>query len=343
MSRLHRLLPLWFLGWSSLRLWQLGVGPNGLDLTWLGRDYRIYRNAAEALLAGTDPWAAADVWNGTQWHYGAPPSAAQLFVPFALLPEVVGLGIFLAGSIALTLAALRHLGLPWWWILFPPMMEGIGAANPHVPALALIVLTGPWLVSLAGPAVAVGLKIYAVVPLVGERRWRQGAAAAGLLLLSLAVSPALWAEYLSRFGEISKRLAAEAVGGVSAALFLDPAIVAPAVGDALAPLVALAIFLVIAMLVALAAAQDVRAAGWLAVPLLWPAAQYSYGTFVLPVARRPSIWLIAIPTIPTYLAGLILLAYEITAGRPAIVAGPPAVGLIEWLGSLRPSVPIRRS
>jgi hypothetical protein len=270
------------------------------------------------------------------WHFGAPPIAAQLFVPFALVPETAGLLVFLLGSVALTLLALRALGLAWWWILFPPMMEGIGAGNPHVPAFALLVMGGPALAGAIGRAVAVGLKVYAVVPIVAERRWSALAATAALFGLSVLTAPELWAEYAARFSEISARLAAEAVGGVSFALLLDPAVLGPAFAGSIGTALSLALYAVPVALVAIVAIRDVRAAGWISVPMLWPASQYSNGTFVLPVARRWSTWILAIPTIPTYLVGLLVLCYEVASGRPSMAKGPPPLGLADWLARLRP-------
>jgi len=87
----------------------------------------------------------------------------------------------------------------------------------------------------------------------------------------------------------------------------------------------------VAGLILLVAIRDTRAAGWLFVPLLWPGAEYHYAALALPVARRLSIWIIAIATLPTYLLGLVLLAYEVAANRPAIVKEPPPVGLVAWL------------
>lgn len=331
-----RLLPSWFILWSAVRLYQLGLGQLGLDTSWLGRDFRIYRNAAVALLQGADPWTAYDTWNGTDWHFGAPPSAAQLFVPFTALPEGLGLLVFLGLSVALTIAAIRHLGLAWWWIFFPPLMEGIVAANPHVPAFALLVLGGGSIAGGIGRAVAVAAKVYAAIPLVALRDRRALAVTGALLVVSVLLAPAAWREYVERFGLISGRLAQEAVGGVSAALFLDPAVFAPLIGDpAIAAVAGLALFGLIAALVALVAVRDVPSAGWLAVPLLWPAGQYSYGSFTLPIARRLSTWIIAVPTIPTYLLGLIILAYEVVAGRSPSGAASPPIGLAAWARSPR--------
>ncbi len=220
------MLPVWFLGWSALRLWQLGLGQLGLEFSWLGRDFRIYRNAAEAVLSGSDPWAAFDTWNGTMWHFGAPPTAAQLFIPFALIPPEPGLVIFLVASVGLTFLALRRLGLPLWWILFPPMMEGIAAGNPQVPVFALLVV-GSGVAAAAARAVAAGLKIYAVVPVIARREWRALAATGLLFAVSIILAPSLWAEYTANLGAVSGRLVTEAQGGISGALFLDQGIFEP--------------------------------------------------------------------------------------------------------------------
>lgn len=322
-----RMLVLWFGLWSVVRIWQLGFLNPGPDLSWFGRDFRIYRDAALALLSGSDPYAAFDRWNGTDWHYAAPPSAAQLFVPFALVPEPVGFAVFTLAGVVLTLATLRRLGLPVWWLLFPPLMEGLGAGNPHLLVLPLLVLG-------AGPAraVAVALKTYALAPVLGGREWRALGAVVALTVASVAVSPAQWASYAGRFGEISGRLTREAAGGVSATLVLDPSVFGSAVTPPVATALGVVIFLCVLGVIVLAAARDVRAAAWVAVPLAWPAAQYPYASFAIPIARRVSTWIIAIPTIPTYLVGLLVLAYEVAAARPSLANGPAPVSLRGWFG-----------
>lgn len=315
----------------------------GWELSWLGRDFRIYRNASVELLAGRDPWAAVDVWNGTEWHFAALPMTAQLFVPFAWLPETVGLVIFLAVTIVVATLGLRRLGLPAWWLLFPPMMEGLAAANPQVLLTGLLLIGGP-AVAPAFRALAASLKVYAIVPIIARREWRAVGAMVLVTVVSVAIAPGLWAEYVRQFVEISARINEEANGGVSATLLLDPAVYGPAVASlgALAVVPGLLLYGLVAGLVLLSAVRDVRAAGWLAVPLLWPASQYHYATFALPVARRASIWVISIPTVPTYLLGLILLAYEVTAGRRAMVVEPPPVSLRDWLHSVMPGRHRRR-
>ncbi len=304
----------------------------GLDLTWFGRDFRIYRDAGLALVNGTDPWSAFDHWNGSDWHFAALPTAAQAFVPFAFIPEGIGLAVFLGATLALGVLSLRRLGLPVWWLLFPPVMEGLAAANPQILLFGLLLVGGP-----LARAVAVALKVYAIVPIVA-RMERRALLAVGLAIAaSVLIGWPLWATYLGRFNEIGARVARESNGGVSAALVLDPKVFGTLLGgnQAIAWVAGIGLFGLIAGLVLLVAIRDVRSAGWLAVPLLWPATEYPAGVFALPIARRLSTWIIAMPLVPTYLLGLIVLAYEVTAGRPAIVRERPPVPLRQWITAWR--------
>ena len=333
-----RFLPLWFAAWSLVRLQQLGLFDG--DWTWFGRDFRIYRDAGLAILHGTDPWAAADHWNGQDWHFAAPPTAAQAFVPFALLPETLGLAVFLALTVGVFAFAMRRLRLPLWWLLFPPVAEGLGAANPQILVFGLLIVGAPAVAAPIGRAIASAIKVFAVVPVVARREWRGLVAVAVIFGLSVVAAPDLWSTYLSRFGEIGARLASESHGGVSAALVLDPKVFGTLLGtsETVARLAGLALFGLIVALVLLVAIRDVPSAGWLAVPLLWPAVEYHAAAFVVPVARRLSTWIIAVPTIPTYLLGLIVLAYEAAAGVRALPEEPPPVGLRAWLTTLGPSL-----
>ena len=327
-----RLLPLWFLFWTSIRVYQLSWDGHGWDTSFLARDFRIYRAAAVAVVNGTDPWQAFDRWSGVSWHFAALPPAAELFVPFAFIPETLGAAIFFGVSTFVAWVALRPLGLPRWWILFPPLTEGLLAANPQILLFGLLIVGGP-----AARALASALKVYALVPVIARREWRALAATAGLFLLSVAVGATAWLTYLGEFGAISARVVQESQGGVSATLLLDPRVFGPALPPSgighIAP--SLLLYGMIALIVLAAAMRDVRAAAWMAVPLLWPAAEYHLATLAIPAARRLSTWIIAVATPPTYLLGLILLAYEISAGRRALVREPAPVGLVSWLRSLR--------
>lgn len=155
---------------------------------------------------------------------------------------------------------------------------------------------------------------------------------------SIVVGLGIWTTYLSEFGAISARVAQETQGGVSAAVLLDPKIFGAALpADGIVRVLpGLLLFGLVGLIVLAAAMRDVRAAGWLVVPLLWPAAQYHLATLAIPAARRLSIWVIAIATPPTYLLGLILLAYEVSAGRRAMVREEPPQRLVSWLRALIP-------
>jgi hypothetical protein len=346
-----RLLPFWFLGWTLYRVQGLGWNGAGWDLSFVGRDFWIYRNAALALLAGADPWAASFPWNGISWHFAAPPTAAQLFVPFAVMADWIALPVFVCLCVLAAWAGLRRLGLPVWWLLFPPMTEGLLAANPQILLFGLILVGGSGLYSKRGGergrlagwmisrAIAVGLKSYAIVPVIARREWRAVAAVGLGGIVSIALTPNLWASYVSGFGSISSRLVAESEGGLSAALFLRPAVIRDGLpSDGMALALGLAIFGLVACLVVVAAVRDVEGAGWLAVPLLLPGAEYHLATLAIPAARRVAIWIIAIPTVPTYLLGLIVLAYEVSTGRRPIVEAASPVPLRRWLGSFNPRV-----
>lgn len=212
------------------------------------------------------------------------------------------------------------------------MTEGLFAANPQIVLFGLLIVGGP-----AARALATGLKVYAIVPVVARREWRAAAAITALLGLSVVAGIGLWSTWISDFGAISARVTQESHGGTSATLLLDPRIFGNALPrDGLIRwLPGILLYALVALLVLAAALRDVRAAGWLAVPLLWPAAEYHLATMAIPAARRLSTWVIAIATPPTYLVGLILLAWEISARRRAIVDEPPPMGLISWLRSLR--------
>src|SRR4051812_38223650 len=108
-----RLLPVWFLGWTLVRVQQLGWTGASWDLTFIGRDFWIYRNAADALISTGNPWAASAAWNGSEWHFAAAPTAAQLFVPFLAVPAGIALVLFTTLSIGAVVVGLRRIGAPF--------------------------------------------------------------------------------------------------------------------------------------------------------------------------------------------------------------------------------------
>lgn len=266
------LLFAWFAYWA----WQL-VGstfsdwPNHLDV--IGVDGRLYYRASSLWLAGGDPWTAYTATNtwpaGDAWiHFlfCGTPLDVLAFAPFAWIPETA----FVVGWFGLTMASavylLRHLRLPLWWLLFPPLAEALIVANPHVVCLALLLSAWAPMQALAAP-----LKVYAVAPMVGERQWRALALLASAVALSAVFFRPLWESYFAHFAEIQSWLNDATFGGQSATTLPDLWVLG---------FVSLAVLAVVRL----------REAGWLAVPILWPAAQDFYASFILPL-RSP--WLAA--------------------------------------------------
>jgi hypothetical protein len=158
-----------------------------------------------------------------------------------------------------------HLGL--WWLLFPPLAEAIVVANPHVVTLALLLAGSDWLRTLAAP-----LKVYAVVPMIGERRWRALAILTIATGATVVLFQSLWWQYAREFRGIQSWLDGATFGGKSATVQPDLWVLG---------------FVSLGVLAAL----KMREAGWLAVPILWPDAQNFYASFILPL-RSP--WLAAL-------------------------------------------------
>jgi hypothetical protein len=266
------LLFAWFAYWT----WQVigdtfSAWPYHLDT--VGTDGRLYFRAAQTWLAGGDPWTAyvaQNTWppSGAYVHFlfTGPPPTVLGFVPFAWMPE----SIFVVGWLGLTFGAavyaLRRLHLPIWWLMFPPLAQGILVANPHIVCLALLLSGSNMLRALAAP-----MKAYAVIPMLGERQWR----ALGILVLagvaSLVLFWPLWSQYIADYKATQEWIVWATHGGFSATR--DPRL-----------------FAVTAIAIGALALIDSRAAGWLAIPALWPASQFFYATFALPL-RSP--WLAA--------------------------------------------------
>jgi hypothetical protein len=260
------LLAAWF-AWHTYARISLFVDlrfPVGIDAT-------IYYRGVVAWLHGGNPWDAAVVIGGSTFHYAGTPVTTVLMAPAGLLSE----DAFTVGWLVLTWVAavwfLRRLRFPLWWLLFPPLAEALFSANPQLVVLALLVANR----SLAS-AVATGLKVYAFIPLVGELRWRQIALAVALYVATFVIAPGLWLDYLRLFGSISSRLESETQQGGSA--FYFP--------------VLLGVTVVALLILAL---RDRRAAGWLAVPAVWPSSQFHYSTMALPVMSPLLAVLLALP------------------------------------------------
>lgn len=247
------LLPVWFGLLSAGNL--LLLGPHAL-----GVDARIYVRGAVAWLAGGNPWNASAGFDGNVYHYAAFPSTTVLFAPATLVPE----DWFVAGWLLLGLGAAVwivrvRLRMPWWWILFPPLTEGVYSGNPGIVLLAML-LSGNTVVQSFTPP----LKLYAGVPLAAQLRMRALLGATIIGAATVFIAPQLWLTFLQDLPAITSRLLAESAGGYAANNW--PAVFA-------ATVIAIAVLAVI----------DREAAGWLAVPALWPASEFHYAALALPM------------------------------------------------------------
>ena len=198
-------------------------------------------------------------------------------------------------------ATIRLLRLPWWWLLFPPFVDGVENGNPQTLLVPLI-LVG------AGP-IAAFLKIYALVPLVLTLRWRAVAVTGLLLLVTAPFLP--WGSYIAQFGDLSAALETQSDGGLSATAM-----------PWLIPIGVVALFFC-----------GRERAGWLAVPVLWPATQWYYSTLALPALTPIAAALIAVPVPGFAVLAAVAVAVErrnttrerlVAAWRPA----PPAEGMV---------------
>lgn len=282
-------LAVWFAVISAMRLSSLVIGDWGFDA-------RLYLDATRAWLAGADPWVSIE----TQ-RFAAPPPSLVPLAPIAVLPEEIGVAVMVILAAVGAVATIRLLKLPWWWLLFPPFVDGVWNGNPQTLVVPLI-LVG------AGP-IAAFLKIYALVPLVLTLRWRAVAVTGLVLLVTAPFLP--WASYFAQFADLSAALETQSDGGLSA--------------TALPWLIPIAV-------VALVLCGRERA-GWLAVPALWPATQWYYSTLALPALTPIAAALISVPIPGFAVLAAVAVAVErrntsrerlIAAWRPA----PPAEGMV---------------
>jgi hypothetical protein len=236
------LLPIWFVLYAAQTLRHFAVN----DL--IGIDLRIYRHAAELALAGGNPW----VIESGGFPFSGPPPTLLLYVPLTLLPLPVATVLMMSVGLGAATWAVRRLGLPLWWLLFPPLFDALIVGNPDALLLPLLLVSGP-LAGLAGV-----LKVYALVPLLLQRRWGAVAVAIGVSLLSLPLVPT----FLANLGAITA--------------FLN---------DHTSALSAWGTLLMVPVIAALFVLRR-HGAEWLVVPGLWPNTQSQYGTMALPAVHK---------------------------------------------------------
>jgi hypothetical protein len=229
-------------------------------LALLGEDARIYHAATRAWMSGGDPWAAG--YNGQL--FAAPPLTLLPFAPFAWMPQDAFVAVVMVASVTAALYALRALGLPAWWLLFPPLVQGLAEGNPNVIVLALLV-SG----NRIGGGLAVLLKAYVAIPLLLLGRVRELVLAVVATTLTLPILP--WSAFLSH--DVTGTLSLQSAGGMSAWAWL--------------PLVPVALVLL--------AVNGRQQTSWWAVPALWPDTQFHYSVLALPAITPLSAAVLAIP------------------------------------------------
>lgn len=255
----------------------------GLPFGW---DAVVYTEAARQWLAGGDPWAPGPI------TYAAPPTSFLPYLPFVWLPDPLVSWAWLGICTASALYTFRKVGLPLWWLLFPPISLGIMAGSSALPVVALLVRGG-----VLADGAAVLMRAYAAVPLLVLGRWRSLIVAAGMLALTLPMWPAWWE------ARDVWRAAITAQAGMSTPLWV-------------LPLAVLGLGLL-----------GRQRGGWLIVPALWPDSQLYYGVLALPVlATMPIVALSMTLPVPGLLAVGMVVQGVILAGRGRTMGDTPRSG-----------------
>jgi hypothetical protein len=251
----------------------------------IGLDGRLYTDASRVWLAGGDPWTASYEFG---LRYGAPPPSLLVTAPLTLLPSVVAGLVVVVVSAVLAVAAIRSLGLPGWWILWAPILDGVLVGSLDVATMALLILA-------AGRASSIAplMKIYAILPMLGTRRFRQLGGAGLLLVATIPIVP--WSTFIADLPIVSATLAQQSM---TTSVWGNPV-------------------LWIGFAIGLASLGASRA-GYLAVPVLWPSTQPHYGALALPVAKGSTILAVGftfaflVPWVPAF-SVLVYVIWE--AGR----------------------------
>jgi hypothetical protein len=253
---LRLLLPVWFTIWT-LRLLvpyaQLGL-PVGFDA-------RIYHQAALAALAGGNPWTDTHLAAG----FAGPPPMLLPFYATSLLGETGAATIWVVAAAISAVLVLRRVGLPLWWLLFPPLSIGIWSGNPNLPVVALLLASSP-----VADAAASVLKIYSLIPSVLLGRLQGVVLTLVVLVVTAPLVP--WATFLETWPKVQSTLA-EQSPGLSA--WPDPILLA---------LAAVGLLLV-----------GRERAAWWAVPSVWPSTQIHYAALALPAMSLPGAYLLSLP------------------------------------------------
>jgi hypothetical protein len=251
----------------------------GLRLGW---DAPVYTEAARAWLEGGNPW----IPHGYAFPFAGPPPSFLPFLPFVVVPPGVTSVAWVGIAAVSGVYSLRKLGLPLWWLLFPPVSLAIMAGSSALLVTALLVRGG-----VIANGLAVVTRIYAAIPLLILGKWRSLVVAAGMLAVTLP----MWPQW---FAEREQWQAAFAGGAADLSAASMPWLI---------PFAILGLVL-----------MGRERAAWLVVPVLWPDTQPYYAVIALPaLVRSPFVALsLALPIPGLVVAGMFAQALASRAATP---------------------------
>ena len=268
-----------------------------IDLLWIARpevlgiDARHYQRAASAWLDGGDPWAVTE--GGIPFASG--PHTLLFYAPTSLLPLSVAVALWMILGLAAAVWMVRRLDVPIWWVAFPPLAHALWNGNPQSIVLALLVAGG----TIAAIA-AVGLKLYAAVPLVF--RPRQLILVAVALAITIPLLP--WQLYIADGFGVTSHLGSAWNGSA----WRLPILIPPT----------------------LLGLWVLRRKGseWFAVPAVWPATQFYYVGMAMPavIAEPFAAAALALP-VPLMTPVLVMVLAVLELRRSRLTLQPrPDVG-----------------
>jgi hypothetical protein len=284
---LWMVVPAWFIAISAVRL-------SVLLPTTPGYDGMLYRDATLRWLGGGDPWAIQP----GQAVFAAPPPTLLAMLPFAILPEPVARIALVGLGIGASVWMIRRLRLPLWWLAFPPLVDGLYIANPHVFVVPLL---------LAGAApVAILVKIYAGAVSALRFEVRALAVTAGLVVVTAPFLP--WGLFIERWPQVSAALASQAAGrGYS--VWGTP--------------------LLLPLAVAAAILIGRERLAWWFVPVFWPYTQWYYSSLAMPSLTPLAAVALASPVPGATTVALVIAVIEVVLRkqrdaplRPQPLSGP---------------------
>lgn len=252
-----------------------------------GSDARLYIAAARLWLSGSDPWTATS--DGVR--FAAPPPSLLPYAPFAWMPPDLFAPLMIIADVAAIVWLVRRLGLPWYFVLFPPFVEG--AIPGSIEPLMVVCLVAGYPVT---EALAACMKVYALVPLALRLRGRSLVLFGAVMLATALLLP--WRQFAADWPTVSALLANQARLGASDVLVLVP-------------------FAIVALI-----ALGRERSAWLAVPTLWPRTQLHYAVIALPAMTPLIAVAAAMPISGAMQAGVIVAAVALHRRRLARLARP---------------------